>query len=246
MAKKEDNLEKVTIGGWDNHPVIYSLKQIKGCRIMARFFLRIIGLGNLRFSWAFPRPSIAFIKKQCRGRKLVGAEVGSERGINAESILKTLNIKKLYLIDPYLQYTDINLNKEEENYLYNTKIVIEEDKKLVIPGYTRPKEIMSKIEKIAKKRLRKYKNVIFIKKKSDEAVKDINEELDFVYIDANHTYEYVKRDLKNYYSKLKKGGFLCGHDCFFPNLGVQKAVLEFAINKKFIHFGIDDWLIIKS
>ena len=36
--------------------------------------------------------------------------------------------------------------------------------------------------------------------------------LDFVYIDANHTYEAVTEDIALWYPKVKKGGILAGHD----------------------------------
>lgn len=39
-----------------------------------------------------------------------------------------------------------------------------------------------------------------------------DESLDFVYIDANHAYDYVKQDIELWYSKVSKGGYLLGHD----------------------------------
>lgn len=36
--------------------------------------------------------------------------------------------------------------------------------------------------------------------------------LDFVYIDANHTYESVTEDIQDWYPKVKSGGILAGHD----------------------------------
>jgi hypothetical protein len=36
--------------------------------------------------------------------------------------------------------------------------------------------------------------------------------LDWVYIDANHLYDYVKRDLEGFLPKLKAGGYLTGDD----------------------------------
>jgi hypothetical protein len=36
--------------------------------------------------------------------------------------------------------------------------------------------------------------------------------LDFVYIDANHAYDYVVQDIDLWYPKVKNGGYLCGHD----------------------------------
>lgn len=35
---------------------------------------------------------------------------------------------------------------------------------------------------------------------------------DWVYIDGNHIYEAVAQDLEAWLPKIKKGGFLCGHD----------------------------------
>ena len=47
---------------------------------------------------------------------------------------------------------------------------------------------------------------------------------DMVFIDANHSYEYVKRDILNYRQLIRPGGILCGHD--LNHDGVAKAVNE--------------------
>lgn len=55
--------------------------------------------------------------------------------------------------------------------------------------------------------------------------------LDFVFVDADHSYEGCYRDLLAWIGKIKHGGLLCGHDYFspdFPEWGVQRAVNEFA------------------
>lgn len=39
-----------------------------------------------------------------------------------------------------------------------------------------------------------------------------NESLDFVYIDANHAYDFVVQDIELWFPKVKKGGYLWGHD----------------------------------
>lgn len=44
-----------------------------------------------------------------------------------------------------------------------------------------------------------------------------DESLDYVYIDGNHAYDYVKLDLETWYPKLKKGGILAGHDYISMN-----------------------------
>lgn len=51
-----------------------------------------------------------------------------------------------------------------------------------------------------------------------------NESLDFVFIDGSHLYNDVKNDIKAWKKKIKKGGFIAGHD--YDNTNVKKAVTE--------------------
>lgn len=50
--------------------------------------------------------------------------------------------------------------------------------------------------------------------------------LDFVFIDAAHEYEFVKADIEAWLPKVKKGGFICGHDYGGDANGVARAVSE--------------------
>jgi hypothetical protein len=57
-----------------------------------------------------------------------------------------------------------------------------------------------------------------------------NRSLDFIFIDASHEYEDVKKDIIAWYPKLKLGGIIAGHD-YTSYDGVKKAVDEILINK---------------
>lgn len=56
-----------------------------------------------------------------------------------------------------------------------------------------------------------------------------DESLDFVFIDAGHDYDSVKKDLTAWYPKVKQGGVLAGHDYHY-HCGVFPAVNEFFKN----------------
>lgn len=70
-----------------------------------------------------------------------------------------------------------------------------------------------------------------IRKPSIDAALDVpRESLDFVFIDADHSYEGCAMDISVWLSRIKPGGILCGHDyenTEFPKFGVKRAVDEF-------------------
>jgi predicted O-methyltransferase YrrM len=74
-----------------------------------------------------------------------------------------------------------------------------------------------------------------MRKNSLEAASQFEDEsLDFVFIDASHEYEDVKKDIQTWLPKVKKNGVLAGHDYYvggydhFP--GVKQAVDECLAN----------------
>jgi len=95
-------------------------------------------------------------------------------------------------------------------------------------------------------RLVKHKSKItWIFKKSSNAHCEIREKVDFIYIDGNHEYSFVKEDMENYYPLLKRGGILCGHDV--GHKGVSVALQEF-VRENDLLFRIiyPDWIIFKN
>ena len=66
--------------------------------------------------------------------------------------------------------------------------------------------------------------------KSVDAANEVPDELDFVFIDADHSYEGCHSDIQAWAKKIKPGGLLCGHDYDnddYPQWGVKRAVDEY-------------------
>ena len=79
--------------------------------------------------------------------------------------------------------------------------------------------------------------ISFFKMTSEKAAKFFTDGcLDLVFIDANHTYPFVKQDIQLWLPKIKKGGIICGHDYNdFMHVGVKQAVDEiFASHEIFV------------
>ena len=92
-------------------------------------------------------------------------------------------------------------------------------------------------------RMKEFKNFKKLKTISIEASKFFeNNSLDFVYIDAIHTYDSVKEDITLWLPKIKKGGCIGGHDYSKAWSGVVKAVHE-TLRKPDYVFEDCSWLV---
>lgn len=147
----------------------------------------------------------------------LGAEIGVEKGYYSEVLLQNIPGLKLYCIDWWEGY----------------------------PGYMdiRRWKTFASIRDIVNKRLAPY-NCELIKKYSMDAVKDFaDESLDFVYIDANHQYGYVRDDIREWSKKIRKGGIISGHDYYHTragNCGVIQAVDEYVRDNNLV-LNLTDW-----
>ena len=176
---------------------------------------------DIYLDWRSTRPMVKAIRNSSNGRGLVGVEIGVLYGLHASTIFRNLNIKKLYLVDAYKEYGGYGFPMKRNR---TANVILE----------------------MAKRRLRKYNDkLIWIQKYSTDAVDDIPDNLDFVYIDANHEYDYVSKDIKLYYPKIKTGGFIGGHDIDNPK--VIRAVTDFyrSIGRTDFYVFRKDWWFIK-
>lgn len=70
-------------------------------------------------------------------------------------------------------------------------------------------------------------NVKIVRQYSDKAAAAMpNESIDFIYLDADHSYSAALLDLRSWFPKLKKKGIMAGHD-YYNGCGVKTAVDEF-------------------
>jgi hypothetical protein len=129
-------------------------------------------------------------------------EIGVLRGAFSNHLLQC-NPSKLYLVDSWLKYPTEIFN----DYVDFTQ-----------------KDFDIIYDKVCNKFANK--NVEIIRNTSEGAVGLFTDNsLDLVYIDANHSYEYCYKDLCMWWGKVKKGGFISGHD--YQHKGVTKAVSQF-------------------
>lgn len=133
-----------------------------------------------------------------------GCEVGVWQGKNAFNIVNAIPEAKILLVDPYSNHPYVRKPRTEWR--------------------------IENAEGQAHNRLQ-GKNVVFIRKLSEDAVKDIpDESLDFVYIDGEHHYDQVMLDNILWSRKIRKGGIAAGHDYYKDDkhlMGVVYAVNDY-------------------
>lgn len=147
----------------------------------------------------------------------VGVEVGVLRGQYSEVLCKTIPDLKLYCVDAWEVYDKYVDFGDELKSFYD----------------------------LTKERLAPY-NCELIRKYSMDAVKDFEDEsLDFVYIDGNHTFEYVTNDIAEWSKKVKKGGIISGHD-FFRKQGELRVHVKDVVQAWTYSHQIKDWFVIRG
>jgi FkbM family methyltransferase len=152
----------------------------------------------------------------------VGVEIGVLRGEYSKLILERWHGGQLYLVDAWRHLDNyIDMNGQDDKYHYDCLIKTCEN-------------------------IKPWQHRAHIVRMDSVASANMfpDEYFDFVYIDADHSYEGVVRDMKAWWPKVKKGGLFCGDD-YIPDdgdiwltiegqppvyagkFGVRKAVNEF-------------------
>ncbi|MDI6852050.1 MAG: class I SAM-dependent methyltransferase [Deltaproteobacteria bacterium] len=119
------------------------------------------------------------------------AEVGVYRGNFASSILENCSsLKKYYMIDPWRHLDDWNKPANEDDALFESFFA----------------ETKARTDFAGEKR-------VILRGKTVEVIDDLpDEQLDFAYIDGDHTLKGIAIDLICIYPKVRPGGFIGGDD----------------------------------
>jgi len=135
-----------------------------------------------------------------------GAEIGVCRGWYSMILCDRIPGLHLYCIDPWKSYPDYTENHHDQKG-------------------------MDEYCSATKHRMRK-RNCTIIRKTSMEAVKDFEDgSLDFVFIDGNHSFEYVTEDIAAWSKKVRVGGIVSGHD-YFNSAELKKGLWVEKMNKQ--------------
>jgi len=151
-------------------------------------------------------------------RKAVCAEIGVFAGDFSARILTLARPRRLHLIDPW---------KFESGPTYERAVY----GGVNIEGQPAMDALHDTVRERFDREIHSGNVIVHRSAAAEVAAEFADEYFDWVYIDANHQYEFVLLDLESYYPKVKPGGFLAGDDYGVEGWwhgGVTRAVQEFA------------------
>lgn len=146
----------------------------------------------------------------------VGAEVGVWKGDFSARILEVVRPARLHLIDPWAFEADARYGEAWYG-----------------GGIARSQAEMDAVYESVRRRFADEiaQGVVVVHRRpsADVGPEFEDESFDWVYIDGNHLYELVRRDLEIFGAKVRRGGLIAGDDYDVPGWwgdGVTRAVDE--------------------
>jgi predicted O-methyltransferase YrrM len=143
---------------------------------------------------------IEYVKQHGDTKKMNMIEIGSYAGESTQMFAN--EFKSVIAIDPFIN--DYDPNDITCKYMELEKV------------YDTFKEVVDR-----------NSNIEHIRMTSDDAVESLTgTSVDFIYIDGLHTYEQIKKDIKNYLPLLKPNCLIAGHDYHRNWDGVVRGINE--------------------
>lgn len=142
-------------------------------------------------------------------------ELGVAEGRNAEVLIASPQVEKLYLIDNWSHLEQSGDGGHPQSWHENNF-----------------KEAQERVEPFKRK-------AHFLKGLSSEMIQQIpDESLIFAYIDCDHSYEGFRSDLNAIYKKVKPSGIIAGHDVLNPAYGVGTALKNWVDRNGYSRFDV--------
>ena len=192
----------------------------------------LAGKKSASFPWEHQKPKLQIATRNelpsllnKKGLVGVGVEVGVLTGDYSKHLLTFWKGKKLFMVDTWRKMPG---------------------RFAKIPTSTNPAEVeadelRNQLNNMAEAARNVYKfdsRAVLIRETSIQAANLFPDGcLDFVYLDADHSYQAVMNDIQVWWPKVKAGGILCGDDYIdgateFGVFGVKQAVTEFSESLK--------------
>jgi len=152
------------------------------------------------------------IKERMPAGEIVGVEVGVWRGQMSARMLKEMPGLYLYLVDRWAP------PPAGDTYFQGSIKIARSPMSVFTAAYNE-----------TRRRVKPYRGRYkILRGLSVEMAEKVPDKLcDFIFIDGDHSYEGCKADIEAWRSKIKPGGWLCGHDYDHPDQGeVKRAVDE--------------------
>jgi len=168
--------------------------------------------------WGYNEQQLKWYKEKLRKSKNgIVVEIGVYGGASILSVIDVCvnNNITIYGIDPW-----------EKTNIVNGTNISESEKEILTRKMV---DARTNLELVIKKL--KYSNIKLIQDTSESASSQFkNKTVDLVYIDGDHSYESVTKDLTIWCEKLKPNGIIWGDD--FGWVPVRKAIQDFSkLNK---------------
>jgi len=201
-----------------------------------RYFNRLsklLGGGWYETRGTWRGPELAQRLEKLQIDQLVGAEIGVDQGSLSGYLLSALPNLHLMMIDTWGVFSnDSEYFKSGDSVAFRSQAQRELDllETFRVTNHASDRRHIRRMT-------------------SEEASKTVaDKSLDFVFIDADHSYSGVSADIRLWAPKVRDGGLLCGHDymlAYYPNWGVTRAVDEYAAEVgKIVQRGADwTWFI---
>ena len=153
----------------------------------------------------------AILSRLPADRSLVGAEVGVWQGRLSERLLAARPRLRLWMVDRWLA------PPESDSYYASGAQMARH-----------PQRTFDLAHMEAERRTAPWFDRRFILHMESVAAADRFKvgSLDFVFLDGDHSYDGVTRDLRAWAGKVRPGGLLCGHDYGRPDQGAVQAAVK--------------------